>query len=322
MKFNTSWDKFKFFYHVAQAGSFSEAANLLHVTQSALSRSIKSLEDQLNVRLFDRLPRGVALTPKGNFLYESVCKIHDEFLKASRTLQSHETEPKGLLRIALIRRLVSPQLMQQITDFMKHYDEIKLKIVQYDQVDDFKSLKADVAIMPALEKSPHIIQECLGSVSQKFYASPHYISKHGMPSTVDSLKEHQLILFNAEIERSLGTLSWDKTKLSVDSEELISHTYIDSIEGMRHAAEAGFGIVPLIDQSTKALDGLIDVLPQFASQIPLYFITAPHLSTCKRIQLFKTHMQSAFQQKADSNDNTSYRPILESSNRISASHMY
>ena len=81
MKFNTSWDKFKFFYQVAQAGSFSEAANILHITQSALSRSVKSLEDQLDVRLFDRLPRGVALTPKGAFLYDSVGKIHDEFLK-------------------------------------------------------------------------------------------------------------------------------------------------------------------------------------------------------------------------------------------------
>lgn len=317
MKFNTSWDKFKFFYHVAQAGSFSEAANLLHVTQSALSRSIKSLEDQLNVRLFDRLPRGVMLTPKGTFLYESVCKIHDEFLKASRTLQSHETEPRGLLRIALIRRLVSPQLLEQITDFMKHYDEIKLKIVQYDQVDDFKSLKTDLAIMPAMENSPHIIQECLGSVAQKFYASPAYIAKHGMPSSVESLKDHHLILFGAEIEKSLGTLSWDTSKLRPDLEESISYTYIDCVEGMRHAAEAGFGIVPLIDQSQKPLDGLIDVLPQFVSQIPLYFITAPHLSTCRRIQLFKTYIQTAFQQKEEDR-NTSYTSLSAVSSQSSA----
>ena len=299
MKFNISWDKFKLFYHVAQAGSFSEAANVLHVTQSALSRSVKSLEDQLNVRLFDRLPRGVALTSKGAFLYESVCKIHDEFLKGARTLQAHETEPKGLLRIALIRRLVSPQLMAQITDFMNQYDQIKLKIVQYDHVDDFKSLKADVALMPALDVSAHITQESLGSLSQKFYASPAYIAKYGMPSNVESLKDHHLILFSAELEKALGTLSWDTKKLRPDLDESASYTYIDSVEGMRHAAEAGFGIVPLIEQPGKALDGLIEVLPQFVTEIPLYFITAPHLSTCRRIQLFKTYIKTAFHPKAD-----------------------
>ena len=213
--------------------------------------------------------------------------------------------------------------MQQITDFMKHYPDIKLKIVQHDEVDDFKSLKTDVAIMPALENSRHIIQENLGSVSQKFYASPAYVTQHGMPATVEALKEHHLILFNAEIEKSLGTLAWDTTKLRADLDESISCTYIDSVEGMRHAAEAGFGIVPLIDQSTKPLDGLIDVLPKFVSEIPLYFITAPHLSTCRRIQLFKTHIQTAFRQRGDRyQEETSYIPTPEASYKTAALTMY
>lgn len=61
-KLNTHWDKLRIFYEVAKVGSFNAAAEILNISQPALSRTINLLEDHLRVRLFERLPRGVVLT--------------------------------------------------------------------------------------------------------------------------------------------------------------------------------------------------------------------------------------------------------------------
>src|SRR3546814_13464919 len=72
------WDKLRIFHAVAEAGSFTHAGDSLHLSQSAVSRQISSLEESLNVRLFHRHARGLILTEQGELLYRTV---HDVFAK-------------------------------------------------------------------------------------------------------------------------------------------------------------------------------------------------------------------------------------------------
>ena len=78
MKTNIDWDKYKTFYYVAKAGSFTAAGEILNLSQSALSRSIQTLEYQVGMKLLERIPRGVILTKQGEGLFKAAEKALEE----------------------------------------------------------------------------------------------------------------------------------------------------------------------------------------------------------------------------------------------------
>ena len=83
------WDKLKIFHAVAEAGSFTSATVLLNLSQSAISRQIQSLEDDLKVKLFERHARGLTLTENGEYVFktahEVIGKLKESFILASET---------------------------------------------------------------------------------------------------------------------------------------------------------------------------------------------------------------------------------------------
>ena len=95
---NASWDKLKLFYQVAKVGSFNGASEILNVSQSALSRSISILENQVQTRLFERLSRGLALTRQGEILFKAIEKMSSELSHAQIALEEEENEPIGSIR--------------------------------------------------------------------------------------------------------------------------------------------------------------------------------------------------------------------------------
>ena len=76
-----SWDDFRFFLATSSAGSFSKAASELGVTQPTISRRIENLEHRLGVRLFDRLPNGVALTTEGESILDAARHIESTVIE-------------------------------------------------------------------------------------------------------------------------------------------------------------------------------------------------------------------------------------------------
>ena len=99
-KFNAHWDKLRTFYQIASAGTFSGAAEVLNTSQSALSRSIITLEKHIQARLFERNPRGLILTRQGEVLFEAVRKINSELMQAQIALEEEENDPAGPIKIS------------------------------------------------------------------------------------------------------------------------------------------------------------------------------------------------------------------------------
>src|SRR5579883_1717631 len=94
------WDKLKQFYYVARAGNFTRAGEKLHISQSALSRSVRNLEDYLKTKLFQRNTRGVILTKQGEILLEQVSHMINSIQKAETIIREEDSEPQGNLKIA------------------------------------------------------------------------------------------------------------------------------------------------------------------------------------------------------------------------------
>src|SRR5436190_12975247 len=88
------------FYEVAKRGSFTVAARTLRIQQPSVSRSVKLLEEALGVRLLDRKPRGVALTPMGERVFEIATRLFEEASNIERVVESGRAELRGPLRIA------------------------------------------------------------------------------------------------------------------------------------------------------------------------------------------------------------------------------
>ncbi|MEQ3696878.1 MAG: LysR family transcriptional regulator [Pseudomonadales bacterium] len=114
----------KAFLWVAETGSFSEAAESLHLTQPAVSKRIASLEDQLNVRLFDRINRRVSLTESGRVLLPRAQLLLKEVMDARRVLRDMTGEIEGPLKMATSHHVGLHRLPPVLKDFAKSYPKV------------------------------------------------------------------------------------------------------------------------------------------------------------------------------------------------------
>ena len=142
----TDWNKFRTFYHVAKAGSFTKAAENLHICQPSLTRSIMSLEASLKMRLLKRSSKGVIPTEEGKVLLETVDAMLNAFLRYGEKLNNKSEEPQGLLKVAMLKTLPSLHLSWLIPKFLKAYPRMKLALVKSDREVGFSTYQADAAI--------------------------------------------------------------------------------------------------------------------------------------------------------------------------------
>ena len=128
-KNNINLNLYKIFYDVAKCGSISKASNILYISQPAISKSIKKLEEELNVQLFYRGLNGVELTDKGKRLLYFVEKSFNNLLIAERDMIETENLERGKLSIGMPSNIGSFFLFDKIIDFHKKYPNIEITII-------------------------------------------------------------------------------------------------------------------------------------------------------------------------------------------------
>ncbi len=143
-------EQYKVFYTAANAGSFSEAAKQLYITQSAISQQIRSLEEELGVLLFARGRKGAKLTPQGELLYSYAKKAIEEIENAESLFARMKTLDEGNLRIGAGDTLTRYFLLDKLSQFHHTYPGIKIEIVNRvtgETLSKLKSGKIDVAFI-------------------------------------------------------------------------------------------------------------------------------------------------------------------------------
>ena len=129
LKGNINLNLYKVFYDVAKYGSFSKAAEFTYTTQSAISKSIKKLEEELETQLFYRNSNGIELTEKGRELLYYVEKSYGNLLTAERLMLESENLERGTLNIGLPSHIASFFFFDKIIDFHKKYPNIEITLV-------------------------------------------------------------------------------------------------------------------------------------------------------------------------------------------------
>ncbi|MBA3813509.1 MAG: LysR family transcriptional regulator [Alphaproteobacteria bacterium] len=296
MKKNIDWDKFKLFYFVANAGSFTAAAETLNISQSAISRSIQALEYSLKVKLFERVARGLVLTKAGENLLNATEKAFEEFERAEMLMFEEEEEPQGTLKVATTMAIATVWLVPLLSNFLRKYPKIQLTIIGNDEELDLKTRQADVSIRPFVENHPELIQNQICVFNLKLYASKEYLKEYGTPQHAKDLDHHKLIVFGYDAINPYNNINWP-LKLGMPPGSLRTpYLCINTSSGMRQAAEEGHGIIalaaefPFLDKS-----GFIEVLPEEKKPtIPIYYVYPNHLKESKRVKVLGDYLIEIF----------------------------
>jgi len=181
------WDKLKVFYAVAQAGSFTNASVSLNLSQSAISRQIQSLEQELKVQLFERHARGLTLTDNGEYIFKTAHEVISKLKEVETTLSDKKQKPTGKITITTVRSFGTHWLTPRIQEFMELNPEIEVELIFDDKELDLSTREADIGIWMRRPKQLNYIQRKLTDINYHVYGSNKYLEKYGYPKTVNDL---------------------------------------------------------------------------------------------------------------------------------------
>ena len=126
------WDKLKIFYSVAEAGSFTKATINLNLSQSAISRQILSLENELKIKLFERHARGLSLTENGEYLFKTAHEVISKLKDVESTFTEKKDKPSGKLTVTTVVSFGTTWLTPRIQEFMRLNPEIEIELIFFE----------------------------------------------------------------------------------------------------------------------------------------------------------------------------------------------
>ncbi|NGM86448.1 LysR family transcriptional regulator [Parapusillimonas sp. SGNA-6] len=183
------------FLKVVEAGSFSAAAR--HESSvSSVARQIKSLEDEIGVRLLNRNTRGLSLTEPGRVFYERALRLEQDFNTAKREAASFKDIVKGVLRVSLRITAGASMIVPALPAYLKQYPDLTIDVSLTDERVDLIANHIDVAVWIGELPDQDIVSRKLSPSRRIACASPAYFEAHGLPQTPQDLSHHNCILFN------------------------------------------------------------------------------------------------------------------------------
>jgi DNA-binding transcriptional LysR family regulator len=279
------WDKLRIFHAVADVGSLTHAGDVLHLSQSAVSRQIRALEESLNVTLFHRHARGLILTEQGELLFDATATMSKRLEAAEARIRDSEDEVFGELRVTTTTGFGTLWLAPRISRLYDRYPDLKIDLILAEQVLDLPMREADVAIRMKEPSQADLVRRRLMNVNMRFYATQAYLDKHGAPKTFDDLDKHRIISQSLTTRQVNESVAWMKPLLSRDK---LSHLTINNYFGVLQAVlhDTGIGVLP--DYVTDEVKDLVRVLPEEESKaIPVFLAFPEELRHSKRVQAFR-----------------------------------
>lgn len=282
------WDKLRVFHAAAEAGSFTHAAETLRLSQSAISRQVSALEQDVGVPLFHRHARGLVLTEQGEMLFRTA---HDVLMKLEniRTqLTETKDRPSGLLRVTTTVGLGAGWLTERLQEFLDLYPDIQLQLILANEELDLVMRQADCAIRLRQPQQPDLIQRRLFTVHFHLFAAPSYVNKYGKPASIAELKNHRIVTFGEPVPPHLSELNWLETVGDFEGDKRIATLQINDILSIKRAVQRGAGIAMLPDYIVEKDSPLVQILPE--TEVPsfdTYFCYPDAMKNQAKLQVFR-----------------------------------
>ena len=282
------WDKLRTFHAVAQAGSFTHAGDELHLSQSAVSRQIHGLEEDLKTQLFHRHARGLLLTEQGDLLFRTVHDVFGQLATVETVLSDTKARPSGALRVTTTVGFGSTWLTPRIARFIEKFPGIELSIICEDRELDLGMREADVAIRMSMPTQPDLIKLRLFTVHTHLYASPDYLAQRGTPEQFSEIDRHDLIVYGDLAPPTLKNVNWPLFMDLNGQDRRKPKLQVNNIYGLLLATESGLGIAALPDYMVHGDERIVRVLPEIQGpSFDAFFCYPEELRNMKRIAVFR-----------------------------------
>lgn len=278
------WDKLRIFHSVAEAGSLTHAGESLHLSQSAVSRQIRALEESLDTTLFRRHARGLILTEQGELLFEATRSIARRLDATAARIRDSEDEVFGDLRVTTTMGFGTLWLAPRLPRLFARYPNLKLELMLEERILDLPMREADVAIRMKEPSQADLIRRRLMEVRIRFYASRAYADREGLPRSVEDLAAHRLVVQSPTSNQVRAGAEFVQPLLAQSGTTLTVNNYFGILQGVIH----GIGIGSLPDYVTADFPELVQVLPGLESApIPVYLAYVQELRQNKRVCAFR-----------------------------------
>jgi DNA-binding transcriptional LysR family regulator len=282
------WDKLRIFHAAALAGSFTRAGESLDMSQSAVSRQVSALEQELGAPLFHRHARGLILTEEGELLMRATREIMLRLKDVQSRLADSRGQPSGTLRVTTTVGLGSTWLASRVNEFIDLYPGIHLELILDDSELDVSMRQADVAIRLRAPTQPDLVQRKLFTVHFHVYGAPDYLDRFGHPQSLADLDGHRIVAFGENAPSYLRGLNWLCLAGRETGNPRPAALTVNNVVAIRRAVENGVGIAMLPDYLVNANSKLVmlladDELPSF----DCFFVYPEEMRDSARVTVFR-----------------------------------
>jgi DNA-binding transcriptional LysR family regulator len=279
------WDKLRIFHAVAEKGSLTHAGDVLHLSQSAVSRQIRALEESLAVTLFHRHARGLILTEQGELLYDATQAMVKRLDATAARIRDSEDEVFGELRVTTTMGFGTLWLAPRLARLYEKYPALKIDLMLEERVLDLPMREADVAIRMKEPSQADLIRKRLMNIQMRLYATPEYLAAHGTPDVMDDLSAHRLISQHAGTPQVAAGATLVQELMSHDIPSTLT---VNNYFGVLQAVLNHLGVGVLPDYLTEDFPNLVRVLPDVQSgEVPVFLAYPEELRHSKRVAAFR-----------------------------------
>lgn len=185
------FDAMQAFARVVESGSFTKAAETLHISKTSVTQLVQQLEARLRVKLLNRTTRKVNLTADGALYYERVLRLLDDLAEAETSLSGASAVPRGRLRVDVPSPLARMILMPALPAFHARYPEIQIDMGVSDRIVDLIGEKVDCVVRGGELTDQSLMARRVGDLQLGVYAAPSYLQRLGTPAHPRELEDSQ-----------------------------------------------------------------------------------------------------------------------------------
>ncbi|HDO7040670.1 TPA: LysR family transcriptional regulator [Klebsiella pneumoniae] len=285
------FDAMRAFARVVEAGSFTKAAQTLHMSKTTVTQLIQQLESRLRVRLLHRTTRKLGVTPDGAVYYERVIRLLADMEDAENSLSSAAMTPRGRLRVDVPSPLAHLILVPALPAFHARYPDIQIDMGVSDRVVDLIGDNVDCVLRGGQITDQSLIARHVGDLQIGVYVAPSYVERLGAPAHPRELQntDHCIVGF-----LSSRTSKIDPLVLCSENERIeITGNYVLAVDDGNAYLEAGLvglGVIALPNYMAAAHQAVGALIPLFTqwriSPMPLYLAFPPNRHVNAKLRVF------------------------------------